>query len=497
MAIAALAIGIGSATAIFTVVQTVMLKPLPYAQDDRWVAILGGSTADSEHFSGLSWAECKAYQAGLVNFELVGWFPVGGDFNLTPAGRGQAFALHVSGIEVSPALLAQSGARPLTGRVFTGSDGEHVAVVSRRLLAQLGSGIIGNAVRLNGESYTVVGAMPGWFRLPVVTVYSRNSDNDIWIPLKPPQDEDHARNYAAYQIYAKLSPGVSFNQGKAEAVRLAAQIRLQFHPNDPTYTAGFLSLRETVVQTVRPVLYLLLAAAGLLLLITCANVAGLLVSRSVGRARETAVRIALGGSQMQLATQYFLESLWLALAAALGGVLLTMLLVKMLLTLAADYIPRSNEVAVDSQAAAFALLLGFLTATLSAVAPLWQAFRTPPREVLNDGVRASADARSRWLSKALVIGEITLAFTLISAGALLLWEFRSLTETSPGFNPTGLLTFQITRPNPGDFCRSAGGGAGGDTGRHGRGGGKPDPFGGLLLFNVSISGRPRCGKRSA
>ena len=228
-------------------------------------------------------------------------------------------------------------------------------------------------------------------------------------------------------------------------MQVAAEIRRQNHPNDPTYTAAFSSLQETVVKTIRPILLLLLGAAGLLLLITCANVAGLLVSRSVGRARETAVRIALGGSQKQLALQYFLESLWVSLAAAIGGLLASVIFVRILVSLAADYIPRSDEVATNWPAALFALLLAFVTATLSAVAPLWQAFRTPPNEVLSNGIRASAGVRSRRLSQALVVAEIALAFTLISAGALLLWQFHSLNRTSPGFNPHGLLTFQLSK----------------------------------------------------
>jgi serine phosphatase RsbU (regulator of sigma subunit) len=190
---------------------------------------------------------------------------------------------------------------------------------------------------------------------------------------------------------------------------------------------------------------LLFGAAGLLLLITCANVAGLLVSRSIGRARETAIRIALGSSRTQLAVQYFMESLWVSLAAAVAGVLLSLVCVRVLLSLAGEYIPRADEVATNWTAASFALGLAFVTATLSALAPLWQAFRTPPNEVLSNGVRASASARSRRLSRVLVSGEITLAFTLISAGGLLLWQFRTLNETSPGFNPHGLMTFHLTR----------------------------------------------------
>ena len=229
--------------------------------------------------------------------------------------------------------------------------------------------------------YTVVGAMPAWFQLPLAGISNQNPQNDVWIPLKRPRDEDHLRNYAIYGSYGRLKPGVMVAQATSDAKRVAAEIRSQNHPSDPTYTSALFSLQDAVVRTIRPILLLLFGAAGLLLLVTCANVAGLLVARSVGRARETAVRVALGGGQRQLALQYFFESLWMSLAAALGGILASMVLVRLVVSLAADYIPRSDEVSMNWSVALFALALAFLTATLSALAPLWQAFRTQPNEV--------------------------------------------------------------------------------------------------------------------
>ena len=441
LAVIALAIGIGSATAIFTVVDAVLLRPLPYTHGERWVSLLAGDTRDPHHFSGLSFAELFAYQDRMHAFEVFGWYPVGGDFNLTSPGQPR----HIEGIEVSPSLIANTGVNPMAGRFFTASDGPNVAILSHRLFQQLSPGSLGRPIILNGQSYTVLGAMPVWFRFPLVTVSSQNSQNDVWIPIKTPRDEDHLRNYAFYAAYARLKPGVTVEQARAEATQVAEEIRKQYHPANPAYTAGLFGLQETVVHTIRPILLLLFGAAGLLLFITCANVAGLLVSRSVGRARETAIRVALGGRQRQLALQYFLESLWISLAAALGGVLASVILVHIFVPLAADYIPRSNEVSTNWSVALFALGLAVLTATLSALAPLWQALRTNPNEVLSDGVRASAGVRSRKLSQALVVAEIALAFTLLSAGALLTWQLRSLNQTWPGFDPNGIVTFQLTR----------------------------------------------------
>ncbi len=318
-------------------------------------------------------------------------------------------------------------------------------MISYRLFKQLGPDIIGRSIALSGHSYTVVGAMPAWFRLPLVTVESQNSQNDVWLPLVTPRDQDYLRHYAIYTAYAKLKPDVTVAQARANAKRVAVRIGRENHPEDPTFTAALFSLQDTVVKDIRPILLLLLGAAGLLLLITCANVAGLLVGRSVGRARETAIRVALGGGQRQLALQYFFESLFVSVAAVAAGIVASILLVRLVVSFAADYIPRSDEISTNWPVVLFALDLAFLTATLSSLAPLWQALRTQPNEVLSDGVRASAGVRSRKLSQSLVVAEIALAFTLISVGALLVWQLNRLNGTWPGFDPDGVLTFQMTK----------------------------------------------------
>ena len=376
----------------------------------------------------------------MHSFEVFGWFTIDGDFNLTSPETPS----HIQGIEVSPQLLASTGISPVAGHVFTESEGPNVAVISHSLFIRLGSRIIGKPVTLNGKSYTVMGAMPARFRFPLVTVNNQDSHNDVWLPLAKPKTEDELRHVQFFAGAGRFKPDVTLGQVASEAKLVATQIQRLNHPNNPTFTAAVLSLQETVVKSVRPILLLLLGAAGLLLLICCANVAGLLVSRAVGRARETAIRVALGASQKQLALQYFLESLWVSIAGAFAGVLASILFVRAGLSLAADYIPRSDEISLDWQVLLFALVLAFLTATLAALAPLWQALRTQPYEVLSDGVRASAGVRTRKLSQALVIAEIVLAFTLLSAGAVLVWEFRSLQQMSPGFDPNQLLTFELT-----------------------------------------------------
>ncbi len=225
---------------------------------------------------------------------------------------------------------------------------------------------------------------------------------------------------------------------------MAAQIASEDPANHRSYTAYLVSLRDAVVKDIRPTLLLLFGAAALLLLITCANVAGLLVARSITRARETAVRVALGAARRQLALQYFLEGMVISLIGAALGVCLSFALVRSVLSLAAQYIPRADEVSVNWTVLLFALAAGCLASVLASQAPLWQALRTMPNEALNEGVRGSAGKRSRRLSQSLVVAETALAFTLLAVSALFVAQLSTLLHTWPGFDPGQLLTFQLT-----------------------------------------------------
>ncbi len=445
LAVMALAVGIGCATAIFTVVNAVLLAPLPYTEGDRWVILFGGSTlingTEQGGISGLSIADLEDYQQRSHSFDVFGWYLIFSDFNLTSPGEPQ----HIQGVEVTPSLIDNVGVNPTRGRLFRNSDGPNVAVVSSRLWKRLGPGIIGRSITLDGQAYTVLGAMPPWFALPVSGVSSENVHTDVWIPLKMPQGEAARRGRSAYAGYARLKPGVSVGQARADAKRVASEIAKEDPRNhERSYTAVLLGLREFVTKQIRPVLLLLFAAASLLLLITCANVAGLLVARSVGRAREIAVRVALGGGQGQLGLQFFFESLFVAIGAAILGIAASVALVRLIVSLAADFIPRADQISTNWTVALFAVAIGSVAALLSSLAPLWQAVRARPNEVLNEGVRSSASARSRRLSHSLVVAEIALAFTLLAVSALLLSQLEQLNRVWPGFDPNHLVTFEVS-----------------------------------------------------
>jgi putative ABC transport system permease protein len=435
-AIVALAVGIGSTTAIYTVVHSVILAPLPYTNGDRFVALYGARYNEPGQYSAHSWPDLLEYQRRTTSFDVFGWFRFG-FFNLTFEGE----PYHVTGAAVTSSLARGLGVSPLIGQWFTDDAG---VVISNRLWRRLGTdrNIVGQGLTLDGRRLTITGVMPPRFLLPLPGPGAEGLNSDVWTALDPSgRGQDRfGWNFA----YARRKPGVTLAQAETDATRAAAEIAKLDPASHPSYTARVVDLRESGISTVRPTLLLLFAAAGLLLLITCANVAGLLIARSVSRARETATRVALGASARQLAIQYFVESLFVSFAGAAAAVFVSVGLVRVVLSLAADYIPRADEVAMDWNVLLFVLGAGFLASAISSLAPLWHAVRTTPNDVLNAGVRASAGARGRRLSQSLVIAEIALAFALLAASAILVVHLRGLSRTSPGFDPDGLLTFRLS-----------------------------------------------------
>ncbi|MBZ5594894.1 MAG: ADOP family duplicated permease [Acidobacteriia bacterium] len=433
----ALAVGIGSTTAIYTVVNAVMLKPLPYPHGERWVALYGASFSEPTLWSASNFPDLLEYQQLTHSFDVFGWLR-SENYNLTSPGEPR----HVIGAAVTPSLAHHIGVNPIVGQWFRDDAG---AVISYTLWKRLGGdpSIIGKAIALNGRSYTVTGLMPPAFRLPLPGPGVDTLGSDVWISLDP-HGAGRNPDEAYYVGYARRKPGIALSQAEADVKHAAAEIAKLNPVSHPSYTARLVDVRESVSRDIRPTLLLLFAAAGLLLLITCANVAGLLLARAVSRARETATRVALGAAPRQLALQYFMEGLFVSLAGAAAGVVVSAALVRVVVSIAVDYIPRADEIAIDWKVLLFAAGTACLASALSSLAPLWQAARTFPNEVLNEGVRASAGARSRKLSQSLVVAEIALAFTLLTVSGVLISHLRNLARIRPGFEPDHLLSFQLT-----------------------------------------------------
>jgi putative ABC transport system permease protein len=438
LAAAGLAIGIGSATGIFSVVEAVLLRPLPYANADRYLTVRAEWRRQPGSWTIFSYGDYQDYAERNRTLETFGCYQSYA-FNVTFHRQ----ASHVPGVQISPALLPMLGIQPIRGRWFGEKDRDAV-LIGEALWRRLGSdpAIVGAGITINGEPYTVSGVMPAWFRFP-----PDSSKDELWVPLKPDHDQLKFRGYHYLNAIALPKPGVSENEARIDLQRVLEQIRRE-QPADSGEPEVITTtpLLPDVVGYIRPRLLLLLGAALALLLIACANVASVLLARSVARGRETAIRVALGATTWQLAAQYFFEGLVVALAGAAVGSALAYWLVHAILELAADSIPRADQVNADVRVLAFALSIAVVASVLFSLAPLWQASQTQPNEVLNDGARSSASAANRRLLRAFVIAEVMLAFALLAIGGVLWEQFNSLERVQPGFDPDHLLLADVYAP---------------------------------------------------
>ena len=442
LAITALAIGIGSTTAIFTVIQSVLLNPLPYANAERFYSYYGAYRSQPGQWASVSYGDYLDIARQAQTVEVFGCSSTGSvnvTFNRQP--------LHVTGTQLSASLAHSLGIRPLRGRWYEEGEKEpaglHAIVISASLWRRFGSDpdIVGKALTMNGEQFTVTGVMPGWFRFPILA-----NNNEVWAPLNPDSNQKKFREYRYLSCEAKLKPGVTRQQAEQDFNRIQAGLQRQypaiFEPDMATLTPDV----EWVTQDIRPSLLLLLGSAVALLLIACANVASLLLARSVARARETAVRVALGASNWQLAWHYFFEGALLSLAGACIGILLSLALVRTVLVIAADQIPRSEQIATNWQALGFALLLAVSCGIFFSIWPLWQARRVAPNEVLSEGTRASAGAQSQKLLNTFVVTQVALTFSLLAIGALIFADLENLSHLHPGFDPKNLIVMHAYAP---------------------------------------------------
>jgi putative ABC transport system permease protein len=442
LAVVAFAVGIGAATTIFTVVNGVLLRPLPYPDGERFVVLYRVNTTDPATMNWMSGPELQDYEQQTTSFDAFGWFRAG-RFRMTAPAEAQ----FVPGAAVTPALARQLGS-PRLGQWFVDDTS---AVISTSLWRRLGGGreIIGSTITLDERQYTITGVMPPTFQLPLATLGGTRGESDVWIPLDP-SPPDASRGSGLSVAYARRKPGVSLERAKADARRVATAVAAIEPARYQNYTAGVADLREATIGMfgvgVQAPLLVLLGGAGLLLLIACANVATLLLVRSVARARETAIRVALGASRRQLALGYVAEGALVSVAGAAAGVGLSVILVRQILAAASGFIPRVDDIAIDWKVLSFSVAVAIATGVLAGLAPLWQALRTAPNAVLSEGVRASAAAPAQRLSKAFVVAEIALAFALLTTSAILVLHMRNLERVSLGFDPDGLIAFNVTLP---------------------------------------------------
>jgi predicted permease len=446
VAVVGLALGIGANVALFSVVNSVFLRPLPYHQPDRLVRLSSTHEAQQLRRVGFSYPrfqEVNARQQVFSDLALSG-------FNaFTWTGRGDPEQL--IGLQASAALLPTLGLQPALGRNFSADEdrpgGEPVVLVGHELWQQRFNGdpgILGQAITLDGRPYTIIGVLPA-----AATAFPLNQVQ-IWVPrpselpfLVPAQ-----LNNGGYffQTIARLRPGVSVQQAR-EAMNVVAAGYRAAHPAnvDAQSDIEVIPLLDDAVGDERQSYLLLFGAVGCVLLIACANIANLLLARFAGRRREIAARFALGAERRDVVRQLVTESLLVAGLGGVLGVVLAQWTVRSLVAFGADLIPRALEIAIDPLALAFALVVTLLTGLAIGVLPALQAARVNVQEALKDASRGSTGG-GRRLRAGLLVAEVSLSLVLLIAAGLLVTSFARLQAVQPGFQPEGVFTAQLALP---------------------------------------------------
>jgi predicted permease len=451
-----IAIGIGANAAIFSVVNALLLRPLPYRDAERQVILWNTSPGLGITEDWFSTAQYFDIRGGQQSFEDVA-IAIGSNLNLTGDGEPE----RVGTIRMSSNLLPMLGVRPLLGDLFTQDDD----APGRAAKALLGHGtwmrryggdptVVGRTLTLNGQPFTIAGVLPSTFSLPreVLPTLGVVEDAEIVLPLPLPADAARIRNREDYNIIATLKPGATVEGARAELAILTDRLRREhpdFYPPNGGLTFRVLPLQEQTVGSLRLALLVLAAAVGVVLLIACANVANLLLSRSLARQREIAVRTALGASRTRILRQLLTESLLLAVAGGALGLLLAFGCLEGIRTLGAASVPRVREIAMNWEVLLFTFALSIASGALFGLAPALRLSRPDLQAHLNDAGRGSAGSGALWRRgqhgrRLLVVAEIALSVMLLVAAGLLIRSFDRLQSVSPGFDAARVLTFELT-----------------------------------------------------
>jgi putative ABC transport system permease protein len=434
VAVVTLALGIGASTAIFSVVNAVLLRPLAYKDPERLVTVLHDGTSPVATANYIDWRDQSR------SFEAMGgadyWSP-----NLTNSGTPE----HLYGLKVTQNLLPLLGIEPLLGRLFAAGEdqpgAEHESILGYKLWERRFNsdpGILGRPITLNGEAYTVVGVMPPAFQFaPFWATHA-----ELWVP-DAFGDSIHDRSGNHLRVFARLKRGVTLEQARAEMTTITARLEQQY----PATNRGVAvtPLKENVVGEIETPLLMLLGAVGFVLLITCANVAHMLLARTSDRQREIAVRIALGAGRARVIAQFLTENLLLAALGASAGLLLAWGGTKALVALSPAYLPRVEMVEIDTHVVLFLLSITVLTAVAFGLTPAMHAASGSPSAALKEGGRGeSAGARRSRLRSFLVASEFALAFMLLIGAGLMVRSFFALDSVDPGFNPHNVLSMVVS-----------------------------------------------------
>jgi putative ABC transport system permease protein len=424
VAILTLALGIGATTAIFSVVNGVLLRPLPYPHPESLVRV--HEIVDKFGRFSVAPASFLDWRQQNTVFEHIAAFNSAGATLQAVDGPER-----VQGALVSSDLFDLLEVTPALGRTFRADEDmpgkDSVIVLSQGLWERRFNrdpNVLGQSVSLNGAPVTVVGIMPSGFTFP--------GQSEFWRPLAL-NSANAARGAHFLGVIARLKPGVTVDRAAVEMKTIAERLAVQYPESSANESAEVIGLHTNIVEHIRPALLAIFAAVGALILIACANVANLLLVRASIRSKEIAIRTALGAGRLRLILQLLAESVVLALAAGVAGVFIAYWAIRPIQTLGTAIIPRADSIAIDGTVLVFALIVSVATGVLFGLAPAWQASRTTISSVLKEGGRTSTAPGGRWIRSGLLVAEVAMSLVLLVGAALLLRSFERLIHVDPGF----------------------------------------------------------------
>jgi putative ABC transport system permease protein len=431
--VATLTLGLGASTSMFSVVYGVLLKPLPYRDPPRLVWMYGSFRGSDS--AAVSPPDFIDYRNRTEVFERLGAMAISPE-SVTVAGSGPPARLRAS--RVSAELMSTLGTVPVLGRDFSRTDentGSEAIIISHRLWQERFDGaadVIGRSIVVEGRPYTVAGVMPAGFTLPYDSFIRLTEPVDLYLPLALDEADAQIRRFHSLRLIGRLNAGAALSQAQSQMDVVARQLQATY-PENETWRLRLVPLGERIVGSVRPVVQILMAAVTLLLLVSCANVATLLLARASARESELALRGALGATRASIVRQLLIEGLTFSLAGAAGGLILTRWAIQALRQIGPARFPRLDGISLDPAVAAFAFAAAGVTTVVFALAPAVHAARGDVAAALRPTRAVTQDRQRRLGQRALVIVQLSISVVLLSGTALLVQGFLRLVAIDPGF----------------------------------------------------------------